>query len=501
MKCVLTSLIQVDKKIIDDYQLQVGTLQQKLEAMEGTLKKKSEELNSILDNERSRVSSANVERQEWNSTRTTLEDKLAEAQNLNDSMKQELERLRMDHGHETQQLRDQMEDLQQDSIIANARGADPGLEQENEGLRRSLAEQQRTTELVRSEAQEFLQEMRSLSQQGSATYEKQLYLEQTVEQLEQEVRDWRNRYSRTKTQLRNMRASSVGLQLEQNAEKYLRDKGFTDHDGMIRDIHVTKFQIAVDELLLTARKDDPEKVTDAMKLVVVAVRRITKDVDEHNTQDQELLNQQAKLKTNVSSTANNLITASKAFASGAGISPVSLLDAAASHLSAAVIDMLKVVKIHGTPAEQLDEDVDGSLTPVDVPGRFSYTAAVQNDSDSENFAPPPSFRGLGGVRASATSSAYSPISSPRESIDPRSRGITNGVGNATGYQGMGKSLPPNPPEEYRQQLQNGMAPELKVSYIHASGLFNSITAFSNIIIPRCFSMIRLPSSCLVFKIS
>ncbi|KAM0440868.1 hypothetical protein ACHAPT_000170 [Fusarium lateritium] len=414
---------EADKKLIDDYQNQVRELREKLDGMEGAMKKKEEEMNMALDQERSRATANSLEKQEWSDLRLNLENKLAEAQNLNDSMKQELQRVRDDHEAETQRLRDEVVAAQQNAQTTGSiepAASDSELQRENEELRHELREQQLVTEEVRKEAQEFLQEMRILSQQSGSTYERQAELEKTIERLEQEVHEWRNRYARAKTQLRHMRSSSVGLGMEHDAAKHIREKGFVDERGLIKDVHVTKFQIAIDELLQRARADDPDKVIDAMKSVVVSVRRITKDIEGPQNHDEDFSQQQTKLRAKVSSTANNLITATKNFAAGAGMSPVSLLDTAASHLSTAIVDLLRLVKIRITPAEELDdEEDDGTVTPVDSSGLFSPVGNDQVSASQGTLPPARPFQGLG-ARGSVDSSAYSPITSPRQSADPYS---------------------------------------------------------------------------------
>ncbi|KAJ9151900.1 Protein SPA2 [Pleurostoma richardsiae] len=439
-----------DKRLIEDYEAQVRDLRDKLDSMEDLMKKKDDEMNNILDGERSRATAVNLEKKEWGDIRLDLENKLAEAQNLNDALRQELDRIRDDHAGETRQLREQMEDLQASAAAGNIgrENTNLDLERENDDLRLALREQQETTQEVRREAQEFLREMKILSDQSTSAWEKQGELEKKIGQLEEEVRDWRSRYARTKTQLRNMRASSLGLTIDSDAGKYVREKGFTMDNGLVKDVHVTKFQIAIDELLRRARVDDPEKVIDSMKAVVVSVRRITKDIDESAPSDEEVMKQQKMLKSRVSATANNLITASKNFAASAGISPVSLVDAAASHLVSAVVELLRTVKIRATPTGELEDDDDGTVTPVESTGFFSprsngQTASIQESAYQASLPPPPPFQGLGGNRGSVDSSAYSPINSPRESVEnyrnPMSRG-TNG--NGVGYMVANKSLPP-----------------------------------------------------------
>jgi len=450
---------QGDKRLMEDYEAQIRDLREQLGNMEDAMRKKDDEITSVLDGERNRATAANLEKKEWNDVRENLENQLVEARNLTDSLRDEMDRERDDHAAETRQLREQMEDLRRsaDKSISGrgGGGGDPNLERENQELRTALREQQQVTDEVRREAEEFLREMRMLSQQSGSAFERQSEMEKTIESLEKEVRDWRNRYARTKTQLRSMRATSMGLNIDQDAGKAVRERGFTTENGMVKDVHVTKFQISIDELLRRARIEEPEKAIDSMKAVVVNVRRITKDIDESTPNDEALLQEQAKLKAKVSSTANSLITAAKNFGNSAGISPVSLLDAAASHLVAAVVELLRTVKIRATPAGELEDDDDGTMTPVDSTGFFSPRSNGQTTSTTvstqDSLPPPRPFQGLGGAgnRGSADSSAYSPTSSPRQSVEryapkgPASR--SNGVnGNGAGYLGVNKGLPQAP---------------------------------------------------------
>ncbi|KAK1636173.1 hypothetical protein BDP81DRAFT_394808 [Colletotrichum phormii] len=461
---------EADKKLLDEYQTQVRDLREKLDVMEDAMKKKDDELNSVLDGERSRSTAANMEKKGFGDLRLGLENKLAEAQDLNASLKQELDRMRDEHANESRQMRDQMDELRQSNAAAgamNSGNADRELQMENQQLRQSLQEQQQVTEEARREAREFLREMKMLSQQSGSTWQKQEELEKTIEQLEAEVRDWRNRYARTKTQLRSMRASSLGLTVEQDASKYIREKGFAQDGGAVKDVHVTKFQIAIDELLQRARAENPDTVIDAMKQVVVSVRRITKDIDEGVATNEELMQQRSKLKGKISSTANHLITTSKNFASSAGITPVSLLDAAATHLVAAVVDLLRVAKIRSTPAGELEDEDDGTITPVDSTGFFSPRTASRQESIIQESLPPlgqapAPFRGLGGGRTSMDSSAYSPINSPRQSADAynQARGA-NGMNGMGGFAGMNQNGPTNGYGNGMRQ-QDNRAEDLKI---------------------------------------
>ncbi|KAG6094737.1 hypothetical protein E4U30_003084 [Claviceps sp. LM220 group G6] len=406
---------EADKRMLETYQAQIKELQDKLSNMEGEMKRKDDALSSALESERNTATETNLEKKNWSDVRSSLENKLAEAQALNATMKQELERLRADQE------------------IQAATRSDAAIQQENDELRQSLSEQNRVTEEVRRKAQEDLDEMRLLTQRSNAIQLKQKELEDTIETLEGECHTWRNRYARAKTLQSGLRASMQGIPLEQDAAQCVREKDFLDSNGAIKDVNVTKFQLSIDELLQTARREAPEKVIESMKRVVVSVRRITRELDASTrSDDTKLVQQQGKLKARVSSTANGFITASKNFAAGAGLSPISLLDAAASNLSASIIDLVRVVKVRPTPPGELEQDDDDAVTPLDSPSFFSPRSNAR-DSIRGSLPPPPPFQGLGGARTrnSAESSAYSPINSPRESVDVYHGGVMNGMSGMT----------------------------------------------------------------------
>ncbi|CAK7267921.1 component of the polarisome [Sporothrix epigloea] len=421
------------KQLTDDYEAQIKDLRDQVESMDRDRKQAKD----ALDQEMSRASTDKQDQQEWIEVRRQLENQLADSMSRAESLQQDLDHMRSAHAAEERQLRTEINDLRQSLAESSSRSGGGGnnadLIRENEELRQQLREQEAVTTEVRGEAERFLSEMRMLSQHSGSTWEKHATLEKTIETLEAEVRDWRSRYARSRTQLRTLRSSSTGVPLEEDAGRYLRDKGFTTDNGLIKDVHVTKFQIAVDELLRRVRTEVPEQAVDYMKAVVLSVRRITKDLDDAPPpqDDGTAPAALAKLKARVSSTANNLITATKNYASAAGLSPVSLLDAAASHLVVAVVELLRTVKIRTTPASQLDDDQDdGTLTPVE--SNASYFSPRSNGEQTAAMAPnsslppPPAFQGLGGYRDSGDSSAYSPFNSPRQSMDRHGGGYANG---------------------------------------------------------------------------
>ena len=89
-----------------------------------------------------------------------------------------------------------------------------------------------------------------------------------------------------------------------------------------------------------------------MKSVVNAVTTILDDVRSHTRRHSDPEGLRA-LEERVEATLSNLVTATKTHATSSGLSPVSLLDAAASHVSAAVTELGRVVLLRrASKAEQ-----------------------------------------------------------------------------------------------------------------------------------------------------
>ena len=72
-----------------------------------------------------------------------------------------------------------------------------------------LTEQQRITDEVRQEAVQYLNEMRTMSENSVGSFEREEKLVTQVSNLERELKEWKARYARAKSQLRSLRASSA----------------------------------------------------------------------------------------------------------------------------------------------------------------------------------------------------------------------------------------------------------------------------------------------------
>ncbi len=139
-------------------------------------------------------------------------------------------------------------------------------------------------------------------------------------------------------------------------------------DGAIPDVHLTAFLTAIDSLLSAGRGNAPTRVLMPMKCVVNAVTSILDDVRSHSRRYSDPEGMHA-LEERVEATLSNLVAASKTHATSLGLSPVSLLDAAASHVSAAVTELERVVLLRRATKTEQERFAPSSLRYADLPLR------------------------------------------------------------------------------------------------------------------------------------
>ncbi|KAI9659025.1 MAG: component of the polarisome [Bathelium mastoideum] len=377
---------------------EISQLEAKVDDLELQLQDKDVEIGKLQASHTDKENEVDLEKAEWQDVRSDLERQLADAQSLNASIQSELERLRTDNDTTERDLRLQLAEAQQQAQAAQSShrsstgSASLGRDDENtvaewqqryEALEQELRDQESLTDAVRREAREHLADMRTLSAQTSAATEAESRLIADVHSLEQQLADWKARYARVRSQLR---ASASGMSNVILADSVNAPPSVTTPDGAVQDVHVARFQLAVDELLRGARGSDAGTVVMArMKEVVLAARAIVTDCDSVTGNNGSGLGlptpssaaslsatllspgtpvsvsgenskSPARLKARVSATANNLITAAKNHAAAGGLAPVSLLDAAASHLAIAVVALVRACGMRATPEEERVED-------------------------------------------------------------------------------------------------------------------------------------------------
>ena len=371
---------------------------------------------------------------------TDLELKLTEARDLNDKLHLELDKVRNDHENTERDLRSQVDNLTTQASVGKSewKARYDNLDKVHQELRSALLRQDKVTTEVKQEAAVFLNQMRALSERSNDSQDREENLIRHIHKLEKEVQEWKGRYARKTTQARTLRASAMAISLQQaDAGQVAKDGGFTARDGLVKDIDVTRFQIAIDELLQSARRDEPDAVLTCVKPVVIAVRDITIDLGDPQPGQDDAMDQRHKLMAKVYATANNLVTASKNFAMSRGLSPVSLLDAAASHVTSSMVELIRLVKIRPTPVQELEEEEE-----IDAIGES-----------------PANFHGVSQVRESiGADSVYSTVTDPRRSEIKSTKVAQNGYSNGTQY-----TIAPKPTHGIYKSQDNKFE-ELRVGY-------------------------------------
>ena len=406
----------------------------------------------LLEREQEILKAKSAGSNDLGALRDELEQKHMDAQKLNDNLREQLDQLHQEKNQDERDIRAQhergLEDLR--AQLNNAHSQTDDLyrqldthQAENEELRRQLQEgpqhttsdseyerriellqqellnQQKLTKEVRDEATMLLQEMRDLSQQNDEAIEQEEKLAAQVSKLEKEIDEWRQRYARLKAQNKSLRASQMGLGLQTSfdASALFRKDGAMSEGGLVKDVDVTRYQMSVEELLRVARQSSTGAMLDSVKNVVVCVQSITAAIgtDGYPTPSASPLTSEhgaqapmsvAKLKARVTGTANSLITQTKLHANAAGLSPVALLDAAASNLTAAVVELIKAVGIRASPKSELEDiEIAEPHDPHESMGSFYDDHASQSDDPdatplavqvtAPNDKPLPSPLGLG----------------------------------------------------------------------------------------------------------
>lgn len=303
------------------------------------------------------------------------------AQTQLDAMRLENENLHAQNEDMNHQMQTQQAELHELREQSHQRGSVDNEESERRIalLEEQLATQEKLTSEVRQEATLYLREMRDLSRQTEEAIEQEDKLSAQVTKLEKEIETWRERYAKAKAQNKALRASTLGLGLTSvDMGNLSREDSFLSQDGLVCDVDITRFQLSVDELLKSARRPGTEMMLESVKQVTICVSAISSAIgtDGYPTPSPSPHSPTstmsttspsvAKLKARVTGTANSLITATKQHASASGLSPVALLDAAASNLTAAVVELIKAVGVRPSSASELQDanaDLDSIYSP------------------------------------------------------------------------------------------------------------------------------------------
>ncbi|TFY56445.1 hypothetical protein EVJ58_g7646 [Rhodofomes roseus] len=378
------------------------------------------------------------------------------------TMQQELETLRQERAREQdaagRRARDDEEELQ---IL---RERCERLEEERGGGRQGNAE---ILDQLRSDMEGLVIELSDLSKRNDELMTAKDADLAVIRDLDAQLKEYKRKYEQAKTELRSVKATS---QLFLQTPK-TDDQLPVAQDGGLVDIHVTAFLSAIDGLLTAGRSNAPTRVLTPMKSVVNAVTAIIEDIKayERRARRDFDIDSLRILRERLEATLSNLVVASKTHATSSGMSPVSLLDAAASHVSSTVTEIGKLVLVRKASRAEQDQ-----------------FAVSQNTSATNGFSPalrsvdegrPVHSRGYSSASSRSYSSqanrfgdlaGSSSMSSTRlmedRRVSPPSRGssLTNSpppifdrvpASHSTGGRTSGESAPPEGPEDAWAELK------------------------------------------------
>ncbi|EJF55728.1 hypothetical protein DICSQDRAFT_130488 [Dichomitus squalens LYAD-421 SS1] len=398
-----TSVAGEDERMRREYEFKIATMQKRIAGLERDLEDVQDREQKWADGE-DRVRAME---QELNELRRRVEEKGSSMLSLQqelDALREErarerdiAERRQRQDQDEIQMLRDRCEVLESGDGAAGSVDAAilDQLRSDMEGLMAELSDLSRRNDELQSEKDNDLAFIR---------------------ELEGQVKEYKRKYEQAKTELRSAKATS---QLFLKPPK-VDDQLPVARDGGLVDVHVTGFVSSIDSLLTAGRSNAPTQVLQPMKGVINAVTAIIEDVrvfERRPPRDRAEVDLDAlqSLRDRLDATLSNLVAAAKTHATSAGMSPVSLLDAAASHVSATVTEIGKTVHIRkATKAEQ-----DAFMPSSSSSATNGYAPSLRSVEELRSTSSPSHQRSGSSTSLRGGDDRYnvSPSSSPR--VTPR----------------------------------------------------------------------------------
>lgn len=299
---------------------------------------------------------------------------------------------------------------------------------------------------LRSDMESLLLEISDLSRRNDELMSSKDSDNLLIRELDSQLKDYKRKYEQAKTELRSVKGVFLSIffevlaniselatsQLFLQAPKFdkLEDQLPMAPDGGILDLYITAFLSAIDSLLTAGRSNAPTRVLTPMKSVVNAVTNIIDDVkafERRPQRDRADVDMDAlrSLRDRADATLSNLVAATKTHASSSGMSPVSLLDAAASHVSLTITELGRTVCIRRASKaeqEQLSSSAGSSMGSTATNG---YSPALRPVDEGRGYgSSSPSSHARKGSQASVAGSMRgrftdSPSSPPTSSLGGR----------------------------------------------------------------------------------
>ncbi|KAG9220958.1 hypothetical protein CCMSSC00406_0002442 [Pleurotus cornucopiae] len=370
------SVTEDQERIRRDYEYKIATMQSQITNLQRDLGDAGEKEKMFKDGE-SRVQQLEDElatfrrrAEEQGSAMKALQKELDELRETRAREKEREARRAREDEEELQILRDRCEKLEDERVDFQG-GADAEV-----------------VDQLRSDMEGLLTELNDLSRRNDELMTAKDADLIVIRDLDNQLKEYKRKYEQAKTELRSVKATS---QLYSQAPKLDKsdDQLPVSPEGGLLDIHVTAFVSAIDSLLVAGRSNAPTRVLTPMKAIVNTVSAIIEDVrtyERRSPRDRADVDLEAlrALRERAEATLSNLTTASRTHATSSGMSPVSLLDAAASHVSATITEIGKTILIRkATRAEQEQFSPSGSSGPSSTNG---YSPALRSVDELRSSA-------------------------------------------------------------------------------------------------------------------
>ncbi|KAJ2931253.1 hypothetical protein H1R20_g5821, partial [Candolleomyces eurysporus] len=372
------SVTDEQEKLRRDYEYKIATMQSQITNLQRDLEDSADTVNKWKDAEarvqqlESELESVRRRAEEQSTTILSLQRELDESQEVRRRDKERESRRIQDDEDELQILRDRCEKLESERAMNTGGESDPEL-----------------VEQLRIDMEGLLLELDNLNRRNDELMTAKDSDLSIIRDLDQQLKDYKRKYEQAKTELRSVKATS---QLFLPTPKFEKSDDLLpmSPDGGILDIHITAFLSAIDSLLTAGRSNAPTRVLTPMKTVVNAVTNIIDDVRaferrpqrDRNDADLDTLR---SLRERTEVTLSNLVAATRTHATSNGLSPVSLLDAAASHVSASVTEIGKIVCLRkATKIEQ--EQFPYNVSPPSASSASGYTPSLRSVDEGNSIS-------------------------------------------------------------------------------------------------------------------
>ncbi|CAO3664699.1 unnamed protein product [Rhizopus stolonifer] len=259
--------------------------------------------------------------------------------------------VRKEYEKKIESMSQQISSLQlslQNSSTINQRDSSV-LQNQYQKLLNEHSEQQTAVQEVKSEIRNLIVELKNLSEKNETLRVQKEQADAAIQSLTEESKSWKTKYESIHAELRNYKVKS--MQFDPNDLSRLLKPTTT---GAIGHQFIIEYQTAIDELMRTSRSAKPSDVLATMRSIVMSCKSITTEVEEYEIKTGLSEADQAslyELKKRFSTGLSSLLSAATSFANGMGISPVSLVDAAAVTLTATIVDLVKLLGMRSVTSD------------------------------------------------------------------------------------------------------------------------------------------------------